>query len=80
MQIMSIYDNKAESFANPFTRPTTGIAIRDITDGLASDDQMSKNAKDFSLHSIGRFDPISGRITPNDPKHVIDISELLNKE
>ena len=80
MQILSIHDTKAEAFSNPFVRPTLGIAIREITDSFSNDELMRNNPIDFSLYQIGTFDPSSGRITPCDPEHVIDIVEFVPKE
>lgn len=76
MKIFSMRDNQAEAFNTPFFRATEGVAIREITTHISKDEIMSAHPVDFSLYNIGTFDTVSGRLTPCDPKHVIDMTEL----
>lgn len=57
LNIYSIYDVKAHSFAMPFYAPNNAVAIRLFTQ-LANDpaSQVHSSPDDFSLFDLGTFD------------------------
>lgn len=77
MKLFSIQDMKAESFNRPFHSVTRATAMREVSTGLQQDEAMQVNAADFALYEIGSFDPITGRLTAQDPYHVCDVRELV---
>jgi hypothetical protein len=80
--IFSIYDNVAQIFEPPFTEKNKGTAIRRIQDLIQnnSNSPYAKFPDNFALHHIGMFDSSVGGILEFDPEHVINFSELTNKE
>ncbi len=80
--IFSIYDNVAQIFEPPFTEKNKGTAIRRIQDLIQnnSNSPYAKFPDNFALHHIGMFDSSAGGILEFDPEHVINFSELTNKE
>ncbi len=56
MLCMSIYDEKAECFGQPFCVPAIGIAARHFTDAiLNTESMMGKYPADFTLYEIGTW-------------------------
>ena len=76
MFIYRLRDNVAESFLAPILHDNDAVAIRSLSDALRQEEQFFDRAQDFSLYCVGTEDRISGRLTPCDPKHVIDVSEI----
>ena len=54
VKVFSIFDDKAQIFANPFFMPHTGMATRAFS-GLVNDGQsnVAKYPSDFKLYQIG---------------------------
>lgn len=86
-QIFAIYDEKAESYLQPFFLPTENMAIRTFTD-CVNDPQhpFHNHAGDYTLFKIGIFSHDHGTITADHP-HAISNgvsvrsqSEAINKE
>lgn len=61
--IYSIYDEKVESFSQPFFAATNPAAIRVFTD-LANDNNstISRHPQDYTLYQIGKWDDHTGKI------------------
>ena len=71
-------DHKAEMFQDPWMSVNEATAIRNAQDLLREGTMPSAYAADFSLYLVAEDDPLSGRVLPlDDPKHVIDLVELL---
>lgn len=63
LKIYSVYDSKAKFFSAPFFCINDDIAIRSFTEATNdSSTQLNKFPEDFSLHTIGTFDPDTGTI------------------
>lgn len=77
--ILSIRDSKAEAYNRPFFSQTRGTAMREVQAGLAQDQTMSSFANDFSIYEIGEFNIITGTITPTEPIHVCNVSDLYTQ-
>jgi hypothetical protein len=65
LKIYSVYDVKAKTWAQPFTCPTRGQALRSW-DTVANDkeSEISKYPEDFHLFEVGEFDIENGRVVP----------------
>lgn len=74
MIIIAIHDRAAETYQNPIVRPTAAAAVREVHDLLKQDEKMAEHAEDYTLVQLGTFDFDSGRITPQDPKVIIDFT------
>lgn len=61
--VYSIYDEKVESYSQPFFAATNSAAIRMFTD-LATDGQSTiyKHPQDYTLYQIGKWDDEKGQI------------------
>ena len=77
MKVYRLRDNVAESYLALILHDNDSVAIRSITDALRQEELFRSRANDFSLYCVGTEDRISGRLTPLDPKHVIDVGEIL---
>lgn len=62
LKVFSVYDEKAESFGQPFFFAARGMAVRAFID-LANDGRstVSKHPVDFHLYEIGEYDDSTGR-------------------
>ena len=80
--IFSIYDNVAQIFEPPFTEKNKGTAIRRIQDLIQnnSNSPYSKFPDNFALNHIGYFDSSVCAILDLEPEHLINFTELTNKE
>lgn len=79
MNVYSIRDIKSEAYNRPFFSQTRATAMREISVGIPNDETMRSFAADFALFEIGTFDTTTGRITGQEPYHVVDVIELLAK-
>lgn len=72
MKLFSIYDEKADSYSQPFTAAANGLAIRQLQE-LVNDKTttISKYPEDFSLYFIGDFDSDRGLLLPLDTVPVL---------
>jgi len=66
LKIYAVYDNKVESYLNPFTMRTRGEAVRSWADVVNDDKtQFHKHPADFTLMEIGEFDQDTGQLQNN---------------
>lgn len=81
MKIFAIRDSAVEAFLQPFFAPTTGAAIRSVSEAVNDPQhQFSKHAKDYHLWLLGDFDDGSGNIVPTiPPLSIVACVELINK-
>lgn len=79
--IYSVRDAKVEAFLQPFFSPTTGSAIRSLSDAVNDPKhEFFKHVNDYSLWLLGTFDDGSGVLTPETPpKAILSCVELVNK-
>ena len=69
-KLYTIYDSKAETYANPFLQRTNGEAMRNFADVCNQDDtQYHKHPEDFTLLEIGEWNAITGDIQLNETKN-----------
>ena len=78
MKIYRLRDNVAESYLAPILHDNDAVCIRSLSEALRQEQMFAERASDFSLYCVGTEDRISGRLTPMDPKHVIDVGEILS--
>lgn len=58
--IYSVRDNIAEQFMGGFESVNDGTAVRAFKDACNDENQLGKNAKDYTLFKIATFDDESG--------------------
>lgn len=78
MDIFALMDMKAEAARDPFPSVNAATALRAIEEEMRAGRMPTSFASDFALYHVGRFDPISMRLTPIDPKHILDLVELVH--
>lgn len=63
LKVFTVYDSKAETYAQPFFSSTTGQAIRSFQDAVEQPDHIfNKHAADFTLFEIGVYDDATGAL------------------
>lgn len=63
LKIFTVYDSKAETYAQPYFASTTGQALRSFQDAIEQEDHIfNKHAPDFTLFEIGVYDDDTGQI------------------
>ena len=75
----AVYDRKAEIYSQPFLEVKDGTAIRAVQDLVINnkDHAFAKHPSDFSLHRLGEFDEVAGKITGQEkPTKIIEIETL----
>lgn len=69
IKIFSVYDQKAEAYAQPFFMLTTGLAVRAFEASVQDPStSFSKNPEDFTLFEIGIYDDAKGVIKTHETK------------
>lgn len=66
--VFSVYDSKAQAFAQPFVSSNESVAKRDFA--TAANDPASvlnMHPTDYSLHQVGEWDSSLGVLTPVNP-------------
>lgn len=65
VKVFAIWDDAAKAYMQPFTRNTTGLAIRDFT-GMVNDPQtiVNRHPASFVLFQLGTFDDNTGELSP----------------
>ena len=58
--IYSVRDNVAEQFMGNFESVNDSTAVRGFKDACNDDKQLGKNATDYTLYKIAKFDDESG--------------------
>lgn len=81
MKVFSVRDSAVEAFLQPFFSPTTGAAIRSLSEAVNdSAHQFFKNAKDYSLWHLADFDDATGTLVPvTPPVPIVNCIELITK-
>ena len=78
MQMFTIYDRKAEAYAQPVFYPSTGAAIRAFADAVNKPgNDFSAHPEDFMLFHIGSFNEDTAEFI-NLEKGKIQIADALN--
>ena len=78
LSVFSIHDRKAKAFLQPFYFDYKGQATRAFEDILKQkDNPVSKHPEDYSLHMLGTFDPLSGRLESLDvPEFIMNATDF----
>lgn len=80
MKIFACRDTAVEAYLQPFFAPTSGSAIRSLTEAVNDPQhQFAKNTRDFSLWLLGDYDDSTGVITAGPPIFVINCVDLVTK-
>ena len=60
--VITLYDNVANSYKEPFYPPTRGVALREFQDAVNNPQnaQLHNHASDFDLYVIGTWDDQTG--------------------
>ena len=62
LQIISVFDSKANQYMTPFYQATIGQARRIFSDIINNPEhQFSKNPEDYSLFHLGEYDDTTGK-------------------
>lgn len=66
--VVTLFDNVANSFKDPFYPPTKGVALREFQDAVNNpqNSQLFNHASDFDLFIIGTWDEQTGVMTMYD--------------
>lgn len=77
LSIFSMYDKKAETYANPVMFEKPLLAQRAIENLLmdGGDSELHRHPEDFTLFHIGYFDPDTAAIEVISPVAVINLHE-----
>lgn len=66
--IFTVYDSAAGAYLEPFHAPSIDFAIRSFRQAVNTPEhQFATFPEDYTLFYIGRFDPMSGQITGQEP-------------
>lgn len=81
VNIYSVKDNQVDSFAQPFTNPTHGAALRAFADHVNEPGTAAnRHPADFSLYHLGTFNDTDGHIEAVKPTRIGTAAEYLKKE
>lgn len=73
----AIRDRQLDAFGRPFTGQTRGIAVRHFYDEVQNKESpMNAHPEDYSLHFIGQYDDVNGRLIPSEPEQIALASDL----
>ena len=78
MLYFSIRDNAAETFENPFLRPTKAAAMRSVLDAMGEPGPWGQHPEDYALYYLGEFDDSTGIILGTPPEHISSLMDILN--
>jgi hypothetical protein len=75
--IYSVFDKKAQEYAEPFVDVTDATALRKVQDLVENhkDHPMSRYAEDYELVKLGSWDATTG-IIEMDPMDLIPLAKL----
>ncbi|WNK12737.1 MAG: nonstructural protein [Microvirus sp.] len=82
IKMFSVRDNAVEAWLQPFFAPTTGAALRSLTEAVNDPShQFAKHASDYTLWEVGAFDDATGILSydPLFPVRVVSCIELVQK-
>ena len=79
--LFTIWDSKAQAYAQPFCQTTNGLALR-FLESLVNDPQTSlhKYPEDYTLFRIGRWDERNGSIEMDKAPVAIAKAQEYKKE
>lgn len=79
LTMFSVRDAKVEAFLQPFFAPTSGSAIRSLSDAVNDPKHdFFKHVNDYSLWIVGTWDDATGTVVPeNPPKALLNCVELV---
>jgi hypothetical protein len=78
MKVFAVFDSAVQGYMQPFFSPTTGSAIRALTEAVNDPSHtFAKNQNDYTLFLLGDFDDASGLFNSGPPVHVVACSELV---
>ena len=81
LQIFSIFDDKARTFATPFFMANEQMALRAFNDLTADPNTtISRNPTDYKLYSIGEFDDSTGFIDKKEIPEYITTAPLRSTD
>lgn len=65
---LSVYDSAANMWLDPFMAPTIEFAIRGFRQAVNTEGhQFALFPDDYTLFSVGGFDPSTGKLLPQEP-------------
>jgi hypothetical protein len=71
LQIYTVHDSKAETFARPVFQNTVGEAVRAFSDECSNEHSMlNKHPEDFNLYKLGEYDQGTGLFSTIVPVHI----------
>lgn len=77
--VYSLYDEKAEAYANPFYMENDNCAIRAIVNSLRQNEDLAINAGDYKVYCLGSFNDGTGNLTGTVPVRLVtEVKALLN--
>lgn len=82
LQLIAIYDRKAQEYTPPQCYPTLGVAERGFTDAVNNtDSHLHKHPEDYSMMVLGIYDSETGRFEtrPEGPLHMCDATQVLQQ-
>jgi hypothetical protein len=78
MKVFTLFDSVVGTHGPLFQAPNRASMVRSLQDAVAAG--KIENAADQVLRLVGRYDPETGRITPQDPTDVIALSVLVDED
>lgn len=78
--VYSLFDKKSKIYMNVFTDINDGTAIRQMTQVVQQDKNLSQFADDYALYRITQWDDETGELSTQKQSLVIEINQLTNKE
>lgn len=81
LNIYSIYDSAAKSYATPFFMPNDGLAIRAFSDNANDGESViSKHPDQFVLYKIGQYNDQTAKLDHYDPLVNLGIAATFKTE
>lgn len=71
-------DMKAQAYEPVWQSVNSATAIRESQAHLEAGRISPTYASDYALFQVGEEDPVTGRIESMEPKHILDLVELIN--
>lgn len=78
LQLVSVYDAKAEVYSPPIAVPTLGMAERSFADEVNNpQSQYNKHPEDYTLFHLGEYDDATGVVTNRDTPFSLGVAVTL---
>ena len=80
LNICSVKDRAADAFGRPMFVPSTGVAIRSVSDELNradADNQLYNHPDDFDLYEFGVFDDNTGLFDLYDQPKLLSLGKQV---